>query len=130
MLVEQGKDRQLYQLATDHGDFKLFAKYRSKPSTINEDYISWSFVFTDSDVEELSVMVRNQENLIVGLVCATEDSTRNQVAFLQKNDIIELFAAGKGSLTIGHQKGEHYFKIKMLGGRENDRRIKCNSSLV
>ena len=41
VLLEAGKDRQLYEFMTDNRDFVLFAKYRSKTTTSKEDYISW-----------------------------------------------------------------------------------------
>lgn len=125
-LVEPGKDRQIYEFTTDQGDFNLFTKYRSVSTTSNEEYISWSFVFTANDLEELTGFIASDKHLSVGLVCVDESLTGSHLAFLHKDELQELFGAGKNSLTISHRKGEHSYKIYLGGSRENCLKVKCN----
>lgn len=128
VLLEPGKDRQIYEFTTDQGDFNLFSKYRSVTTTSNEEYTSWSFVFTANDMEELKGFIASDKHLSVGLVCGDSSLSASHLAFLHKDELQELFNAGKSSFTISHRKGEHSYKIYMGGSRDNCQKVECNRS--
>lgn len=125
-LVEPGKDRQIYEFTTDQGDFKLFTKYRSIPTTSSEAYTSWTFIFTDNDIKELNEYLASSKHLSVGLICGDSTLSSSLLAFLHKEEIQALFDAGKKSFTISHEKNDHHYKISMGGGRDNCLKIKSN----
>lgn len=132
-LVESGKDRQVYEFTTDQGDFKLFLKYRSAPTTKNEDiYRSWQFNFTESDLKELHQYIEEEKHLSVGLVCGESELGKSLYAVLHKEELCSLLEAGKTSLTISFKKSEKSkkskkrkkcFRIPVGGGRDNDMQI-------
>lgn len=54
LLVESGKDRQIYDFMTNKKEFRLFVKYRSRPlNTKTPEYSSWQFHFSDDDKREI-----------------------------------------------------------------------------
>lgn len=126
VLIEGGTDRQVYDFTTDHKDFRLFVKYRSAPTTKAQDYNSWQFVFSDSDIHELTEYLGLGLELSVGLVCGQEVLNQSQYAVLHKDVIEKIFDEGKKSLTISLKKGEKAFRISVGGGRDNAIRIKTN----
>ena len=89
VLIEGGADRQVYDFTTDHKDFRLFVKYRSVPTTKAQDYNSWQFVFSDSDITELTEYLKLGLELSVGLVCGQEVLNQSQYAVLHK-DVIKI----------------------------------------
>lgn len=119
-LVEGGNDRQIYDFTTDERDFRLFVKYRSKPiSTKSEGYYSWQFAFSPNDMKELKEFITLDKHLCLGLVCGNGKLSDSEYAVLHKQELKQLFNAGKESLTISRKTGEKYFRISIGGGREN-----------
>lgn len=54
VLIDGNRDRQVYEFATNDGDFRLFVKYRSTPNSTQKDgYNSWTFTFSPNDLKEL-----------------------------------------------------------------------------
>ncbi|MBM6724786.1 hypothetical protein [Pseudoflavonifractor phocaeensis] len=126
VLIEGGTDRQVYDFTTDHKDFRLFVKYRSAPTTKTQDYNSWQFVFSDSDIRELTEYLGLDLELSVGLVCGQDALNQSQYAVLHKEIIEKIFDEGKKSITISLKKGEKAFRISVGGGRDNAIRTKTN----
>lgn len=127
MLIEGGNDRQVYEFATDQGDFRLFLKYRSfATATKRGDYLSWSFTFSTSDRRELNEFFQQKKSLSLGLVCGSKDLRDSEYAVLQKDDIQQILDAKKGSLTISRKKGEKAFRISMGGSRDNALQLKSS----
>lgn len=127
MLIEGGNDRQVYEFTTDEKDFRLFVKYRSagRPGA-KEGYMSWQFVFSTKDLDELEHYVADAKHLSLGLVCGANGLSESQYAVLHKEDIEKVLAAGKGSLTLSRMKGEHAFRLSLGGGRDGAERIPSN----
>lgn len=127
-LVESGQDRQIYDFTTDEKEFRLFVKYRSHPiPTKSEDYSSWQFTFSPNDITELKHFLTLDKHLCVGLVCGKEKLGDSEYAVIYKEELGQLFEAGKKSLTISRKTGERYFRISVGGGRENAIQIRCNN---
>ena len=126
-LIEGGNDRQVYDFTTDHKDFRLFLKYRSKPiHTMDPDYNSWQFVFSPSDVFEIKEYSRLNKELSIGLVCGKDKLNESQYAVLHKEEILQLFDNKKYSITVSIRKGERAFRISVGGSRENALQVKAN----
>ena len=128
VMIEGGKDRQVYDFTTDHKDFRLFLKYRSIPATEGQDYTSWQFIFSDEDIKELTQYMAMDLELSVGLVCGQKLLSTSEYAVLHKADIQKIFFdERKKSLTISRKKGERAFRISIGGGRDNALQIKANT---
>lgn len=125
-LIEGGSDRQVYDFTTDHKDFRLFVKYRSSPTTKTEDYNSWQFIFSDSDMKELREYMDSEVELTLGLVCGQQPLNQSHYAVLHKDDIETIFAREKISFTISLKKGEKAFRIPIDGSRANALLVKTN----
>lgn len=126
-LIEGDGDRQVYDFTTDHKDFRLFVKYRSAPININyPDYHSWQFTFSPGDIEELKSYMELDKELSLGLVCGNKTLGQSHFAILHKQELEQIFAQGKNSLTISLKKGEHSFRISVGGGRSNALKVKTN----
>ncbi|QAT48618.1 hypothetical protein EQM14_01810 [Caproiciproducens sp. NJN-50] len=126
-LVEGDDDRQIYDLTTNTGECRFFIKYRAdKENRKTEDYSSWVFNLTNSDKQEILSYIDNGYNLVLALVCGVAGLSDSEIAVIDKDQIKELLALGKSSITISIKKGEHAFRISVGGGRENAMKIKTN----
>jgi hypothetical protein len=127
VLLESDENRQVYDLATDNGECRLFMKYRrDKQDTKTQDYSSWTFVLTDSDKEEITGYIQEGFNLIVALVCGVADLAESEVAVLDRDQIQELIMLDKNSITISRKKNERAYRISLGGGRENAMLVRAN----
>lgn len=125
-LIENGSDRQVYDFTTNKTKFTLFVKYRSeKVETKKEGYNSWNFNLKN-DMAELSKHLDEGKNLILALVCGSEDLGESELAILDSNDISWLMFNNKSAITISRKKGEKAFRIANGGSREGAYPIKCN----
>ena len=84
------------------------------------------FNLTDSDKQEILSYIDNGYNLVLALVCGVAGLSDSEIAVIDKDQIKELLALGKSSITISIKKGEHAFRISVGGGRENAMKIKTN----
>jgi len=127
MLIESNNDRQIYEFTTNQKDFWLFLKYRSIASgTKRDDYSSWQFTFSASDISELQDLVSQKKALSLGLICGTKKLIGSEYAVLHKKDVQRILDANKTSLTISRRRGEKAFRISMGGGRDNAMLIRSN----
>lgn len=127
MIIEGGTDRQVYDFTTDHTEFRLFVKYRSAPiDTKTDDYLSWQFVFSGSDISEIQEYISSNKKLSLGLVCGMSALNQSEYAVLHEDEIKEILQNGKTSLTLSRIKGEHAFRVSVGGGREKAKQIKSN----
>lgn len=127
-IVQGGEDRQVYDFATNNGEFRLFIKYRTNKKAVKkEDYYSWNFVFSDSDKEEIKDYIKQGCNLFVALLCGVDELSNSEIMILNKDEIIELIETkSKSSLSVSRQKGERAFRISVGGGRSKAMQIKTN----
>lgn len=66
------------------------------------------------------------KNLILALVCGTDDLGESEFAILDSNDISWLMFNNKSTITISRKKSEKAFRIANGGSREGAYPIKCN----
>lgn len=126
-LIESGIDRQIYDFTTNNMDFRLFIKYRTDKKIVKaQDYNSWYFNLTDKDIQEINRFINEGEKLVLALVCGAEDLGESEITILNNNEMKEIIAQNKTSLTVSRRKGEKAYRISMGGGRENSMQVKTN----
>lgn len=126
-LVEGDDDRQVYDMTTNKGSYRLFIKYRAdKQSVKTPDYNSWVFTLTDTDKKEIQSYIDNSYNLVLALVCGVSGLNDSEIAVLDKDQIRQILGLGKNSITISRKKSEHAYRISIGGGRNKAIQIKTN----
>lgn len=128
-IVEGDDDRQVYDFTTDNIQFRLFVKYRADKQQKDNDteYQSWLFTFTENDRNEIQSYINDKDcNLIIALMCGSKNLTESEIALLDKEQIEEIIALNKTSITISRKKGERDFRISKGGGRDNSIKVKAD----
>ncbi len=125
-LVENGTDRQIYDITTNKSEFRLFVKYRAmKINTKKTDYSSWVFTIKD-DKDELKSYLDNNINVNLALVCGEDDLGKSQLAVLDPSQIRQILDSNKTTITITIKKNEHAFRIPVEQNREDGIKVKCD----
>ncbi len=126
-LVESDDNRQIYDLTTNNGSCRLYIKYRAdRIRTKTEDYNSWQFGFSQSEIDELKNYMNSNINLSMALVCGVEGLSESEIAVLDKKEINELLKLDKKSITISRKKNERAYRISLGGGRSAAMQVKAN----
>lgn len=126
-LIEGGEDRQIYDITTNHGDARLFVKYRTEKQEVKTpNYNSWMFNLTSSDIIELKHFLQNDLTVILALVCGSSDLADSELAFLSNSEVEQILSLGKGSISISRKKGEKKYRIPIGGGRDKSIKVNCN----
>lgn len=126
-LVESDDNRQIYDLTTNNGSCRLYIKYRAdRIKTKTEDYNSWQFGFSQSEIDELKNYMNRNINLSMALVCRVEGLSESEIAVLDKKEINELLKLDKKSITISRKKNERAYRISLGGGRSGAIQVKAN----
>ena len=126
-LVESDENRRIYDLTTNSGDCRLYIKYRAdKQNNKTEDYNSWQFVFTKSEINELKDYIERGFNLSMELVCGVEGFTDSEIATLDKGQIEKILSRNKESISISRKKSERAYRISLGGGRTAAMKVKAN----
>ena len=126
-LVESDDNRQIYDLTTNNGSCRLYIKYRAdRIRTKTEDYNSWQFGFSQSEIDELKNYMNRNINLSMALVCGVEGLSESEIAVLDKKEINELLKLDKKSITISRKKNERAYRISLGGGRSGAIQVKAN----
>ncbi len=126
-LVESDDNRQIYDLTTNNGSCRLYIKYRAdRIRTKTEDYNSWQFGFSQSEIDELKNYMNSNINLSMALVCGVEGLSESEIAVLDKKEIDELLKLDKKSITISRKKNERAYRISLGGGRSAAMQVKAN----
>ena len=127
VLIEGNDDRQIYDFTTNQVSSRLFVKYRAdKQPTTTENYNSWMFSFTQSDLDELHQFIDVGIKLVLALVCGSKNLSDSELALLDNDDVKQILDKGKSSITISRCKGERKYRISVGGGRSKSMRINCN----
>ncbi|WMJ78466.1 MULTISPECIES: hypothetical protein [unclassified Sedimentibacter] len=129
VLIENDKDRQVYDYSTDKGDFRAYIKYRtSKKNLKSDNYFSWDFVLTN-DIDEIKKYIDDNYNIVLFLVCGSKNLKESELAILNKDEIKLILSLNKQSITISRKKGEKAFRISIGGGRDKAMPIKSSRKL-
>lgn len=128
VLIEENDDRQVYDLTTNTGNFRLFVKYRANKQEVKtKDYKSWFFAFSQADIAEISKYILDEYNLIMALVCGVEGLNDSEVALLNTEQIKNIIVDHKKtSISISRKKNERAYRISIGGGREKSIQVKAN----
>ena len=127
-LIENGDKRRVFSFTTNNTEFTLFVKYSSKAVTnnVNNGFRSWKFVLTD-DYQKISEYLSNNSNVLLALVCATEELKGSELALLDSSELRQLIATSKSSINISRRKNERYYTIAVDKNRtDNCIKIKAN----
>lgn len=126
-LIENGDKRRVYSFTTDNNEFTLFVKYTSKAiSNRTNGYRSWKFTLSD-DYQRLSEYLSHNNNILLALVCATEELKGSELALLDSSELKQLIATSKSSINISRKKNERYYTIAVDNKRIHDCiKIKAN----
>lgn len=128
VLLENDDNRRVYDLTTNKGEFRLFIKHRTdRQKTKTKDYSSWQFVFSDNELVEIKQYIEEGYSLTLGLVCGVKDLADSEIAVLSLENVKEILALDKKSITISRMKNEKSYRISIGGGRKNAIQVKANS---
>lgn len=68
MIIEPGDSRRIYSLTTNNDDYKIYAKYVSKPlKRQKEDAKLWQFIFSRDEIEFIKDYKKMRKNFILPL---------------------------------------------------------------
>lgn len=127
-IVEGGVDRQIYDVMTDEGQYRLYIKYRSFHREGKDGYKSWQFNF-NNDYYPIERFIEDGYKLFVILVCGCETLTESELVVLSSENIMKVFDNQKYTLTISRSKGEKAYRLPIGGGRSNSIKIPTNTLL-
>lgn len=110
-IIEEGEKRRVYSLSNNYGDYKIYAKYVSKPDNDKLDSKRWDFTFSP---EELANIQKEEDinQYIFAFVCGLEELIDSELVFLTNKELIE--CAG-----YGYQTNNHRISVKLVKGRRN-----------
>ena len=128
-LIENESDRQVYDVTTNDGNYRIFMKYRSRAREGENNYKSWQFLF-DDDWRSIERDIQEGLNLHIILLCGCQELNKSEIAVLTGDEMLKIFDMKKYSITIGRKKHEHNFRISVGGGRDNAMRISTNRLLI
>ncbi len=119
-LIEAGHDYQLYDLATNNGDFRLFLKYRSQSTRGKRgDRRSWQFTLSEKDIDILKKYCLLTPAFSTGLICGETTLTDSLYAVIHRDEIQQILSLDKTSITLNIGPGEHNFRLPIGHRRDN-----------
>jgi len=131
-IFENGNDRRIYDITTNSGDYKIYAKYISVPSNINrknKDKRLWHFSFLPEEVEYFKNYHENNKKLYLVLICGQEKLQDSEIAILTLSEAKKCldvdYIRPSHRISIIWEKGSHGLKAYGTGidGKENAIRI-------
>jgi hypothetical protein len=102
-LVENGESRRIYKFTTNNGDFII-----------------------KDDISTLTEFINSKTNVLLALVCATEDLKNSELACLDSMDIKNILFSKKESITISRKRNKKFFKISVDRKVEDGWDVKAN----
>ncbi|WP_340673624.1 hypothetical protein [Brevibacillus agri] len=133
-IIEPGESRRIYKLATNDGDFRIYAKYvsASLPRQKN-DVRLWQFIFSPEEVEYIREYKEIKTTLYFALICGQERMQDSEIAILSLDQVKDCLDVHYGResyrITIKREKGTHGLKVwgtgraDLLDGKDNTIRI-------
>jgi len=119
--------RKVYDFTTNAGDFRVYVKYISKPtspSKKNEKKI-WSFSYTEDQVDELNEIMNTNRDFLFCCICGEEELHKSKMVLVDRKTAttcIDLYRGNKyktQSLKVRYVKGHWDFDI--YGTARNDK---------
>ncbi|MGG0936980.1 hypothetical protein ABHN11_12830 [Brevibacillus centrosporus] len=133
-IIEPGESRRIYSIATDKGDYLVYAKYVSAPlKRQNKETQLWQFVFSPDEIDYIQNFEENNKSIYFALICGQERLQDSEIAILtlgEAKDCLDLkFKRDSYRITIKSEKGIHGLKAygtgraDILDGKDNTIRV-------
>ncbi|MFS0567210.1 hypothetical protein [Brevibacillus invocatus] len=133
-IIEPGETRRIYKLATNDGDFQIYAKYVSAPLPRQKtDARLWQFIYSPEEVGYIREYKEINTTLYFAQICGQERMQDSEIAILsldQVKDCLDVhYDRESYRITIKSEKGTHGLKAygtgrsDLLEGRDNTLRI-------
>lgn len=133
-IIEPGDSRRIYKIATNKGDFQIYAKYVSAPiKRQRTDVQLWQFIFSPDEVEFIRKHEDTNHTLFFVLICGQERMQDSEIAILTLNETKDCLDVNYDResyrITIKYEKGTHGLKAygtgraDLLEGRDNTIRV-------
>ncbi|ADD03134.1 conserved hypothetical protein [Thermoanaerobacter italicus Ab9] len=134
MIIEPGDSRRIYSLTTNNDDYKIYAKYVSKPlKRQKEDAKLWQFIFSRDEIEFIKDYKENEKKLYFALICGQENLQNSEIALLsleEAKDCLDIYYERDSyRITVKREKGIHGLKVygtgraDVINGKDNTIRI-------
>ncbi len=126
IMIEGGQDRRIYEIRKKDVSFTLFVKFRTRKERSTEEGLnSWKFSIKE-DMPLLREQMKKNKNLVLALLCASENLGESELALLDCNEVNRLLFLDKESISISRRSGEKYYRIANGPDREDSFEIKTN----
>ncbi|MBQ6633712.1 MAG: hypothetical protein IJH80_05970 [Ruminococcus sp.] len=126
IMIEGGQDRRIYEIRKKDVSFTLFVKFRTRRERSTEEGLnSWKFSIKE-DMPLLREQMKKNKNLVLALLCASENLGESELALLDCNEVNRLLFLDKESISISRRSGEKYYRIANGPDREDSFEIKAN----
>ena len=126
IMIEGGQDRRIYEIRKKDISFTLFVKFRTRRERSTEEGLnSWKFSIKE-DMPLLREQMKKNKNLVLALLCASENLGESELALLDCNEVNRLLFLDKESISISRRSGEKYYRIANGPDREDSFEIKAN----
>lgn len=127
------ENRQIYKFSTNKDNYLMYTKFLTSP-TGTKDF-TWSFVFTDKELQEIKSLKEENESLIFAFICCQKNinDTNQEIAIVNWNEFIECVDVDKEAilgtprLSIKLIKGARSFRI--YGSKLSDRLEERDSTI-
>lgn len=111
-IIDQGEARRVYEIANNTADFKVYAKYVSKPVNTEVENKRWDFSFNE---EEIQTVLNDVSMNMFAFVCGIDSLRDSEICFLSKEQLRECFGLDYSSptrrITVCADKGSRYFTV-------------------
>lgn len=98
-ILEDGENRSIYSISNDHGDFEIYAKYRSNPANNNKGN-RWDFIILENEAEEIKKMdPKEGVKYLFCFICGKESLAGSEIAFLDYDELRRVIGEGYASPT-------------------------------
>ena len=126
VMIESGADRRIYEVNTRGTAFTLFVKYKTHMEPSSKDGMnSWRFSIRE-DMTLLREHMEKNKNLVMALLCASDDLNESELALLDCNEVNRMIFLDKETILISRRRGEKYYRIANGPDREDSFEIKSN----
>lgn len=117
LFEKEYENRQIYKFATNKDNYLMYTKYSTTP-TGTKDF-TWSFTFTDRELQEISSLVEENGSLQFAFICCQKsiNDTNQEIAivywdeFVQCVDLQKVHIQGAQRLSVKLLKGARLFRI-------------------
>lgn len=134
-IIEPGDKRRIYNLGTDNGDYKIYAKYASSPTRRKKkEGQLWQFSFSTEEIQFIRNYDGNGKRLYFVLICGRDKLQNSEIAILSLEEVKDCldvdFDRESYRIVIKLEKGTHGLKAygtgraDILNGRDNTIRLR------